>query len=293
MMDNLRAASNHVVLKIILGLIIVSFVLTGVGNYLIGGNNDYAAKVNGQEISRGQLEQAFNSERSRQQQMLGDQFSQLASNDGFMQQMRQQALSQLIDQALLDSYIKELHLSISDDQVKQAIFNQQAFQTNGKFDNAKYLALIGNMGFSADQYAEALRKQLSNQQLINAVANTDFTLKGEASKLVDLVSQQRDIRQATLDVNALMAKQTVTDDEISQYYQQHKTSFMAPEQFRVSYILMDAASMQQDASEADIQAWYDQHKADYSQPQRNRYSDIQTKTEADANAVLAQLKSGD
>ncbi|WP_442797533.1 peptidylprolyl isomerase [Pantoea vagans] len=292
MMDNLRAASNHVVLKIILGLIIVSFVLTGVGNYLIGGNNDYAAKVNGQEISRGQLEQAFNSERSRQQQMLGDQFSQLASNDGFMQQMRQQALSQLIDQALLDSYIKDLHLSISDDQVKQAIFNQQAFQTNGKFDNAKYLALIGNMGYSADRYAEALRKQLSNQQLINAVANTDFTLKGEASKLVDLVSQQRDIRQATLDVNALMTKQTVTDDEISQYYQQHKTSFMAPEQFRVSYIMMDAASMQQDASDADIQAWYDQHKADYSQPQRNRYSVIQTKTEADANAVLAQLKGG-
>ncbi|MFP3335900.1 hypothetical protein SB761_34930, partial [Pseudomonas sp. SIMBA_064] len=80
----------------------------------------------------------------------------------------------------------------------------------------------------ADQYAEALRKQLSNQQLINAVANTDFTLKGEASKLVDLVSQQREIRQATLDVNALAAKQAVTDDEISQYYQQHKTSFMAP-----------------------------------------------------------------
>ncbi|WP_191923372.1 peptidylprolyl isomerase [Pantoea agglomerans] len=292
MMDNLRAASNHVVLKIILGLIILSFVLTGVGNYLIGGNNDYAAKVNGQEISRGQLEQAFNSERSRQQQMLGDQFSQLASNDGYMQQIRQQALSQLIDQALLDSYIKDLHLSISDDQVKQAIFNQQAFQTNGKFDNAKYLSLISNMGFSADQYAEALRKQLSNQQLINAVANTDFTLKGEASKLVDLVSQQREIRQATLDVNALAAKQAVTDDEISQYYQQHKTSFMAPEQFRVSYLLMDAASMQQDASEADIQAWYDQHKADYSQPQRTRYSVIQTKTEADANAVLAQLKAG-
>ena len=41
MMDNLRAASNHVVLKVILGLIILSFVLTGVGNYLIGGGSDF------------------------------------------------------------------------------------------------------------------------------------------------------------------------------------------------------------------------------------------------------------
>ena len=102
MMDNLRAASNHVVLKIILGLIILSFVLTGVGNYLIGGGGDYVAKVNGHEISRAELEQGFNNERNRQQQMLGDQFSQLASNEGYMQQMRQQALSQLIDQALLE-----------------------------------------------------------------------------------------------------------------------------------------------------------------------------------------------
>ncbi len=264
MMDNLRAASNHVVLKVILGLIILSFVLTGVGNYLIGGGSDYAAKVNGQEISRAQLDQAFNSERSRQQQMLGDQFSQLAGNDGFMQQMRQQALSQLVDQALLDQYINDLHITISDDQVKQAIFAQQAFQTNGKFDNAKYNALLSSMGFTADRYAEALRKQLATQQLINAVANTDFMLKGETSKLVDLVSQKRDIRQATIDVNALAAKQTATADEIAQYYQQHKNNFMAPEQFRVSYIKMDAASMQASVSDADIQSWYDQHKADYT-----------------------------
>lgn len=292
MMDNLRAASNHVVLKIILGLIILSFVLTGVGNYLIGGNGDYAAKVNGQEISRAQLDRAFNNERSRQQQMLGEQFSQLAGNAGYMQQIRQQALSQLVDEMLLDQYAKELKLAISDEQIKQAIFSQPAFQTDGKFDNTKYLGLINSMGFSADQYAEALRKQLTTQQLISAIAGTDFTLSGEADALAALVSQQRVVRQATLNVDALAAKQQVSDDEIKNYYAQHKNSFLAPEQFRVSYIKLDAANMQQTASEADIEDWYAQHKADYVQPQRNRYSIIQLKNEADAQAVLEQLKQG-
>ena len=82
MMDNLRAAANNVVLKIILALIILSFILTGVGNYLIGGSGDYAAKVNGQVIERAQLEQAFQSERSRMQQQLGHQFSALAGKGG-------------------------------------------------------------------------------------------------------------------------------------------------------------------------------------------------------------------
>jgi hypothetical protein len=51
----LRTAANSVVLKIIFGIIIVSFILTGVSGYLIGGGNNYAAKVNGQEIGRGSL----------------------------------------------------------------------------------------------------------------------------------------------------------------------------------------------------------------------------------------------
>ena len=53
MMDSLRTAANSLVLKIIFGIIIVSFILTGVSGYLIGGGNNFAAKVNGQEISRG------------------------------------------------------------------------------------------------------------------------------------------------------------------------------------------------------------------------------------------------
>ncbi|MCX8963911.1 peptidylprolyl isomerase [Erwinia psidii] len=292
MMDNLRAASNHVVLKIILGLIILSFVLTGVGNYLIGGNGDYAAKVNGQEISRAQLERSFSNERSRQQQMMGEQFSVLASNPGYMQQIRQQALSQLIDERLLDQYAKELGLAISDDQVKQAIFSQPAFQTDGKFDNGKYLAIINNMGFTADRYAEALRNQLTTQQLITAVTGTDFMLAGETDGLAALVSQQRLVREATIHVAALTGKQTVSDEEINSYYQQNKNNFMSPEQFRVSYIKLDAAALQEPVSESDIESWYNQHPQDYTQPQRSRFSIIQTKTEAEARSVLDELHKG-
>lgn len=292
MMDNLRAAANHVVLKIILGLIIVSFILTGVGNYLIGGNNNYAAKVNGQEINRAQFENAVMGERNRMQQQLGDQFSALAANESYMKGMRQQVLQRMIDETLLDQYAKQLGLGISDEQVKQAIFKQPAFQSNGKFDNTRYNAIVNQMGMTADQYAQALRNQLTTQQLINAIVGTDFMLNGETDELAALVSQQRLVREATIDVNALAAKQQVSDAEINNYYQQNKDRFVAPEQFRVSYIKLDAAAMPETASDAEIQAYYDQHQDEFTQPQRNRYSVIQTKTEAEAKAVLDALKQG-
>lgn len=294
MMDNLRAAANHVVLKIILALIILSFVLTGVGNYLIGGSGDYAAKVNGQVIERAQLEQAFQSERSRMQQQLGDQFSALAGNEGYMQQMRHQALSQLIDNMLLDQYAKKLGLSVSDDQVKDAIRKAPYFQTNGQFDNAKYLDLISRMGYTADNFAQSMRQQLVNQQVIQAFGQSGFVLPSESQSMAALVLQERNVRLATLDLKALQAKQVVTDDELKDYYSQNKNSFIAPEQVKVSYIPMDAASMQDKVTvaDADISAYYDQHKSSYGQPERKNYSVIQLKTEVEANAVLDELKKG-
>ncbi|QOV55936.1 peptidylprolyl isomerase [Serratia marcescens] len=294
MMDNLRAAANHVVLKIILALIILSFVLTGVGNYLIGGSGDYAAKVNGQTIERAQLEQAFQSERSRMQQQLGDQFSALAGNEGYMQQMRRQVLSQLIDNMLLDQYAKKLGLAVSDDQIKDAIRKAPYFQTNGQFDNAKYLDLIGRMGYTADNFAQSMRQQLVNQQVIQAFGESGFVLPSESQAMAALVLQERDVRLATIDLKALQAKQSAGDDELKTYYDQNKNSFIAPEQVKVSYIPLDAASMQDKVkvSEEDINAYYDQHKSSYGQPERKNYSVIQLKTEAEANAALDELKKG-
>lgn len=294
MMDNLRAAANHVVLKIILAIVAISFVLTGVGNYLIGGGGDYAAKVNGQQISRAQLEQAVQNERNRQQESLGDSFSALAANDGYMLQMRRQVLSQLIDETLLDQYAQTLGLAVSDQQIKEAIFAIPAFRTNNNFDNEKYRSIITSMGLTPDQYAQLMRKQLLTQQLIQGLGGTGFLLPDETNRLLALAIQERQARLAMLDINQLLAGQTASLEEIQNHYNQNKNSYVLPESFKVSYIALDAASMQAKTtvSEQEIQAYYDQHKDQFSQPARKRYAIIQSKTEADAKSVLTELQKG-
>lgn len=294
MMDNLRAASNNVVLKIILALIILSFILTGVGNYLVGGSGDYAAKVNGQEIGRAQLEQAVQNQRSRLQQQLGDQFSALAGSEGYMQQLRQESLSNLIDVTLLEQYSKKLGFTVSDQQIKDAIFATPQFQTDGRFDNAKYLQSIQSMGYTADNFAQLMKRQLISQQLEQAFGQSDFVLPAESKSLGELILQSRDVQTATLDADVLAAKQQVTDAELQAFYDQNKNRFISPEQVKISYIEMDAAAMQgkTDVTDADISAYYDQHKNEFGQPERRRYSVIVLKTQADADSVAAELAKG-
>lgn len=294
MMEKLRAATNSVALKIIIVLIILSFILTGVSGYLVGGANDYAAKVNGEKISQAKLEQAFQSERARMQQQLGEQFSTLASNESYMSKLRQQTLEQLINNVLLNQYTQKLGLTVSDEQVKESIRQIPYFQTDNKFDNTKYLNLINSMGYKPDQFAQLQRQQLILQQLLQAVGSSEFILSMEMKKTAELVLQQRDVRLATIDVNALQAHQKVTNTELKNYYHQNKKDFIAPAEIKISYILMDMAEIQKKitVSEKEIESYYQQHKNNYIQPERKHFSVIQLKTEKEAQAILAELKTG-
>ncbi len=83
----------------------------------------------------------------------------------------------------------------------------------------------------------------------------------------------------------------MTEQEIASYYEQNKNNFMTPEQFRVSYIKLDAATMQQPVSDADIQSYYDQHQDQFTSRSVPTCI-IQTKTEDEAKAVLDELNKG-
>ncbi|WP_342221964.1 peptidylprolyl isomerase [Candidatus Fukatsuia endosymbiont of Tuberolachnus salignus] len=294
MMEKLRAATNNVALKIIIALIILSFILTGVSGYLIDETDNYAAKVNGKKISRAQLEEVFQGERSRLQQQLGEQFSTLAGNEGYMQQLRQQALEQLINNTLLDQYTEKLGLTVSDEQVKASIRQIPYFQTNNKFDNAKYLNLITSMGYTAEHFARLQRQQVIMKQLLQAVGDSEFILPQEAEATSKLILQQRGVRLATFDINKLQTRQKVTEAELQTYYDQNENNFIAPEEIKISFIEIDAAAIQDKiiVNEKDIQTYYDRHKDNYKQPERKNFSVIQFKTEKEAESTLSELKNG-
>lgn len=292
-MEKFRAVSNNLVMKILMGFIILMMAITGIGNYLGKRQNDYAVRVNNQTISRVQFEQALALTLLREQQLLGDQFTELATNDNYMRQLRQQVLHQLIDEVLLQQYVNNLRMDMDDEQIKEVIFHQPEFMIDGQFNFDRYRNFLHNIGLTSQQYAETLRKKLTVSQLLNAIANTEFMLSSEKEVLTSLIKQERIIHKAVINVSALAKKQLVSETEIKNYYKQHSNLFMLPEQFRVSYINLDAAKIPKpQVSNREIQSWYSLHKRDYIQQPRYKYSIIQLKTKKEAAFLLERLKKG-
>ncbi|PHM40048.1 rotamase [Xenorhabdus mauleonii] len=297
MMDNLRTAANGPVLKIVLALIILTFLLTGVTGYLSNENGSYAAKVNGQAISRVQLEQAFLQEKNSLQERLGDQFSALLSDEQKIRQIRGQSLERLINSTLIEQYANKLNLSASDEQVAAEIRNLPFLQTDGKFDNKKYqgyLDSLAHSNISPDIFAEQVRKELINRQLLQALMGSEIALPTEIKQEVQVALQERTVRFATLELKSIEAQQTVTDEELKKYYDTNSKHFTVPEKVKISYIKMDAADELKNitVSDADIEKYYKSNLAKYTKSEQKKYSFIQLDSDAAAKSVLDELNKG-
>ncbi|WEM41516.1 peptidylprolyl isomerase [Photobacterium sp. DA100] len=299
MMERMREGASSIWVKIILGLIILSFVFAGVGSYLAGGGNQVAAKVDDREISQREFEMAYQNERNRMQAQLGDYFSTLMGDPAYVQQFRRSVLDRMVNDLLIEQRANALGLRISDQQVRQTILSMPEFQRNGAFDNEQYNALLRRSGLTPDMFAESMRTDLLRQQLLLAIQGSDFALGNEVAALIKLERQEREIRTLTLDVADFTQKAEVTDEEALAYYEQNPQQFTRPDQVKAAYIELSGANLKQtlDVSEADAKAYYDENQNKYGTAEQRHASHIlvqgkgsEAKTKAEN--LLDELNNG-
>nr|VVV03440.1 Peptidyl-prolyl cis-trans isomerase D [Aliivibrio wodanis] len=296
MMDRIREGSTGPVVKIILGLIIFSFVFAGVGSYLVNGSQPLAAKVGEREITRNDFEQVYQNERNRMQSQLGEYFATLLGDPAYVEQFRKSVLDRMVNDALLDNQAQDLGLRVGDKQIRQAILSMPQFQKDGKFDEEIYNISLRRAGYTSDSFAEYLRQDLVRNQLMIALESTEFTLSNEVQAQGTLEAQQREIRTITLNTNEFAKTATVTDEEVSEYYNANKQQFIRPEQVKVAYIELSGDSLKAQApiTEQEVTEYYQENQDKYSTQEKREVSHILIKgDEADAQVVLARLEAGE
>ncbi|GAM77821.1 peptidyl-prolyl cis-trans isomerase ppiD [Vibrio ishigakensis] len=294
MMERLREGVNSIAVKIILGLIILSFIFTGVSGYLGGGSN-VAAKVGNAEISRQDFEMAYQNERNRMQQQLGDYFSQQLGDPAFVQTFRKEVLDRMVNQVLLEQYASNLGMRVSDQQVRDMILGMPQFQSNGQFDQEVYQAFLRRAGFNADSFAEYLRSDLVRQQILQALESSDFVLPKEVAQTAQLVTQKREIRTVSLSPSEMAKTIELSDEELNKFYQDNPQRFTRPEQYKVSYIELSAEQMKSSDSVSDekAQEYYKDNIDKYTSAEQRSLSHILVQDQAKADEVLAKLNAGE
>lgn len=296
MMERLREGVNSIAVKIILGLIILSFIFAGVGGYMAGGGNNVAAKVGNTEISRSEFELAYQNERNRMQSQLGDYFSTLLADPTYVSALRRSVLDNMINDVLLEQYAQSLGLRVTDEYIRETILAMPEFQSNGQFDNSIYQSALRRAGFTPDGFAEYLRSNLKREQLVLALQASKFTLTGEVEALSQIIAQSREIQTVTLAIDDFLPGVNLTEQEVEQYYQLNDERYLRPEQMKIGYLELSAQQIKHSISisDDDAKAYYEANLTKYASPEQRKVSHImiQGDDQTAAQAILDELLNG-
>lgn len=291
LIEKMHGVAHSFIGKAIFALLPVSFLIGGMSGYLYGGNESFAAKVNGETISQQDFLNRYNQEFEARAQQEGESFLAKTDSVEFVTALRQNLIQRLVDQELIRQYAKELKLGVSDDMIKRAIVSDPNLQSNGKFDNTRYQQLLTQNGLTSDTYAAILRNALTLEQMQNGLADSEFVVPAQVKDSAQTFFQKRIARLATLPLADEVAKQKVTEEEIKAYYDANAKSLVQPEQAKVQYIRVSANELGklQPVTETQIAQYYQENKAQFIS---QKLAHIQLATEKEADAVYQELQKG-
>ena len=294
MLQSIRDRAQGIIVWTIVGLIIITFALFGLSSYLSGTAKAVVATVNGVEISETELLREYQNAQQRLQQMLGANYRADLFNE---QIMKEQVLEGLIQRELINQQLDAENYHVAPQQVVATLQQMPAFQdTNGGFSAENYRRVLSLQGIPAELFEMQLARDIANEHLRNGIVRSTFVTEVEGQRYQSLQEQQRKIGYLRIPQQRYLEKITVSDTEISAFYEQYADEFRTPEEVSVDYIELNLADLakQFDISDAEVRDFYEQHQENYvSQQEQRKVRHILVKVDADVNdeAARKQIES--
>ncbi|MEG4317265.1 SurA N-terminal domain-containing protein [Pseudomonas sp. FIP_A4] len=266
MLQNIRDNSQGWIAKTIIGVIVVLLALTGFDAiFNTVGNDNSAAEVNGEKISRYDLDQAVNMQRRQLAQQLGGDFDASLLDDKLL---RDAALSSLIERTLLLQGAQQNGFDFSTQALDQLILQTPEFQVDGVFNAARFDQVIQQMGYSRLQFRDLLKQEMLIGQLRAGISGTGFVTEQQVDNFARLEMQTRDF--SSLVVSADSSAVTPTDDEVRKFYKENAERFRSPEQVVLEYVELNKEAFfdQVEVSDEALQELYQKQIANLSEQRR-------------------------
>ena len=284
MLQDIRENSQGMIAKVIIGVIVAIFALTGV-EWLIGGfvASPPVAEVNGEEITEVQLQ-------ANTQNLLAS----LGGADIDQQLLEQIALNQLIEETVMKQSVDRAGMNVSSNRVDRAILENPNFQINGVFDGDLAVRTMASQGYSIALYRDALSQSILLGQLANAYSASNFVTGSELESIAALMQQTRDFRYLSVTLGTRTLGTPITQEEIQNYYASNPAEFTEEESVDLSYVVLDRNVISEEiaVAESEILAQYEAQRADYEGSSEIRASHILFELSSDLSEEAAvQLAS--
>ncbi len=304
MLDYFRKHADSPVVKVFYAAVSLSFI-AGFGGLLRNGGGcggkptdpGTVATVAGKPIHIREVERTADSIRERLEERMGGNLDPKMLK---MFKIQNQAVEQLVNEALMLEASRRAGIVISDDEVVKAIREARYFaRDDGTFSAEKYHDVLKSNGISAADFEDDQRRRLAMIRLQDLAASAVIVTDAAAEEQYRLGNERVELSYLSFDPAKLEDGIPEPDPAgLSTFFEAHRDQFQEPAKVRVAFLTVDPKSIEPDVKidDSDVRARYEKDAKLYDKPESvtARHILIQVKPDAsDEEVALAEAKAED
>ncbi|HEY6007975.1 MAG TPA: SurA N-terminal domain-containing protein, partial [Geobacteraceae bacterium] len=291
MLGIMRKYKQSILIKLVFGIIVLSFVGTiflvwGKGEEGIRGS-DYAARVNGTKITAEDYQKTYYRMRSLYEQLYGRSLSpEMEKQMG----LKKLALDSLIDNILVTKEAAKMGVNVGMDDVSAAIAAMPAFQKDGAFNFQQYTQTLKVNRLTAKDFEDAQLAELKVKKAKQKVKDKATVSDEEALQHFKKQHDKVELQFVSFSPAELKGSIKLGEKELNSYLQSHGTQFKTPEQVSLSYCLLDPNKLvaKLTVSDEEAQTFYQKNIDRYqAKGEILPFAEVKDRVKADALKVKA------
>tara|TARA_Y100001970_G_scaffold274784_1_gene375093 strand:+ start:520 stop:2415 length:1896 start_codon:yes stop_codon:yes gene_type:complete len=293
MLQSFREGIGRWLAIFILALIALTFVFWGVDLSFYGSN--YAARVNGEEISILDYERDFQSQLNDYQQFFLQEIT-----EEIQRELRSSSLEGLIRKEALSQKVNDEGYIVSNSKLIGSIRSMPIFQVDGDFSIDIYRSQLLNSGLSSGEFEALQLEQLLLVELQSSIIGSGFNTLDEFRRYIQLNNQTREVSYLKFDIDDYVDDPMISDIAIEEYYLANQDQFLTEESVDIEYleIKKDELSFDLTISDEDLRSFYEDERYRFISEEDRSASHILLERDSDNNlsiyeTIVSRLESGE
>jgi peptidyl-prolyl cis-trans isomerase D len=305
MLQVIRDRASGWIAYIIVILISIPFALWGIQEYLGGSDKRLAAEVNGNEIPLRAFNREYHQQRQYLQSIMGGQLPPQYSEPA----LKQSVINKMVRNELLRQEVEAAGYDVGNRVLFKEISVIPAFSKDGKFDSVRYERLLQAQGRSKAEFERGLRQQICIANFVDGVRQSAFLPNQSLANYQRLKNQERKVSYFLIAAASDKAAQSLTEEEIKNYYQTNQQSFKTSERVKLAYVELKEQALNEgiEVDDETLRKVYQDQADRYVDPEQRRARQIFLKfpsssdpvdekliseTRAKADKIVAKLRQG-
>lgn len=289
-----EAIKDSWILKGILGLMMISFAVWGVGDAINPAvDPNVVIKVDQIEVRSAELQRRFNAEVDQLRNALGPDFTAREAADlGIMNNL----ITQLSERASLDMAAREMDLYVPDETLRRAVMEQDSFKDEtGNFNRLLLNQTLMTNNLTEQDFIDLLRSDVTRQTMLQPIAANGGAPKVMVDALFKFRAEQRVADVLYIADNGLEIGDDPDESALREVYDNNVDNFTAPEFREVEAIVIRASDLvpASGITDEEIQLFYDENIDRYRDQPTRTVRQLIFPTGIDADTARQQLQDGE